>query len=59
MEVKFIQDIVVNDPDFGNPVTLHLYKEDGGLMFATESIFDSVDDKIISPYGNGELNIRE
>lgn len=56
MKIKFVQNITVNDPDYGNEVTLNIYKEDSGMLFAIENNFDiGFDDPIISPYGNGTL----
>lgn len=54
MEAKFVKRIVVDDPDFGHPVNMDIYKEDGGLMFGIETLIGT-EDPVISPYGNGEI----
>lgn len=59
MQARFVTTITVNDPNFGHPVNLDVYKEDGGMMFATESLYKMMDDPIISPYGNGELTVGD
>jgi hypothetical protein len=59
MKAKLIKQITVQDPDYANDVTLHVYKEHSGLMFAVETVFDIADDPIISPYGNGEIELDD
>jgi hypothetical protein len=52
----FVTTIQVNDPHFDHPVFLDVYKEDGGMLLAIESLFDTMGEKAISPYGNGPLD---
>jgi hypothetical protein len=56
MEATFVKRIVVDDPHFGHPVNIDIYKEDGALMFGIEALVGT-DDTILSPYGNGELRL--
>lgn len=58
MNAQFVQTIRVNDPHFGTSVTLNVYKEDSGLMFATEALFTHAEDALISPYGNGTIELE-
>jgi len=59
MNAQFVQKVKVTDPHFGTTITLNVYKEDSGLIFATEELFSHANEPLISPYGNGTISLDE
>ena len=58
MNAQFVQTVEVKDPHFGTTITLNVYKEDSGLIFATEALFSHTQEALISPYGNGTIDLE-
>jgi hypothetical protein len=51
---KYIQEVVVRDPDSGGDVSMEVHKVEGGGMFAIDSSFlEQVTDTIPSPFDDG------
>lgn len=60
MKAKFIKEITVIDPDSHLPVEVAIYKEEAGGIFGVDSSFlANTEDDVISPFGNGKLEIEE
>jgi hypothetical protein len=58
MKVTFIKEITVIDPDTNLPVEISVYKEEAGGMFAVDSSFlSNTDEPVLSPFGNGEIEL--
>lgn len=57
MKAKCFTEISVTDPDTGEEVTLYVYKEDGGMVFAVDAAYaEHCGPKdILSPFGNGDV----
>ena len=59
MKVKFIKEITVIDPDTNSPVELSIYKEEaGGIIGIDSSFLSNTEEDVISPFGNGKLEIE-
>jgi hypothetical protein len=59
MKAKFVTTVTVTDPDSELPVDVGIYKEAGGGMFGVDNSYLEVDvGPVVSPHGNGELEIE-
>lgn len=60
MKAKFIKEIELTDPDTNLPVSIAVYKEEAGGMFAVDSSYIEQDlDYVHSPFGNGIIEFEE
>ena len=60
MKATYVTTVVVVDPDNNLEVSVQIFKEDGGGMFGVdESFIANTDEPIVSPFGNGELDIED
>ena len=59
-KAKFVTEIEVIDPDTKNPIKFSIYREQGSGLFGLNSSYLERRDvgKIISPFGNGELELE-
>jgi len=59
-KAKFVTEIEVIDPDTKNPIKFSIYREQGSGLFGINSSYLERRDvgKIISPFGNGELELE-
>jgi len=60
IKAKFVTEITVIDPDSKLPVQVAIYKEQSGGMFGVDSSFlENTEEPVLSPFGNGEVDIEE
>jgi len=59
-KAKFVTEIEVIDPDTKNPIKFSIYREQGSGLFGINSSYLERRDvgKVISPFGNGELELE-
>lgn len=56
---KFVTEVEVIDPDTKNPIKVSIYKEEHGGMIGIDSSYIEQDiGEVISPFGNGELELE-
>ena len=56
---KFVTEVEVIDPDTKNPIKVAIYKESSGGMIGIDSSYIEQDvGEVVSPFGNGELELE-
>jgi len=59
MKAKHILHITVIDPDTQNRIDVQILTEEEGGMIGIDSSYLHTGDEVLSPYGNGELQIED
>jgi hypothetical protein len=60
VKAKFVTEIEVIDPDTKNAIKVAIYKEQyGGMIGIDSSYIEQEVDPLVSPFGNGELELVE